>query len=97
VPFCATVDVAFKDAFYTDCATENISTHGIFVESILNRNQGDNCRIVLKLTGSSENLNLSMKGKVCRLTKDGIGLQFTGVDLDSYSYLRNIVYFNSND
>jgi hypothetical protein len=97
VPFRTAVDVAFKDAFYTDCATENISTHGVFIDNILNRNQGDGCRIVLKLTGSTENLTLSIKGKVCRLTKDGIGLQFEGVDLDSYSHLRNIIHFNSND
>lgn len=97
VPFCTTVDVTFNDASYTDYATGNLSTHGVFVDNIPNRTMGDGCRVVLNLTGSTENLTLTMKAEVVRLTKAGIGLHFTDIDLDSYSHLRKIIYYNSND
>ncbi len=97
VPFCATVDMTFEDISYADCATENLSTQGVFVDNIPGRALKDACDITLKLTGTSESLILSMKAEVVRLTKDGIGLHFTDIDLDSYSHLRRIIYYNSND
>lgn len=97
VPFRTTADVTFDDASYTDCATADLSTHGVFVDNISNRIVGDSCRIVLKLTGSTENLTLSMKGEVIRLTNAGVGLHFKEIDLDSYSHLRQIIIYNSDE
>jgi len=37
------------------------------------------------------------KGKIVRSTEDGIGVDFTEMDLDSYEHLRNLVLLNAND
>ena len=97
VPFCTTVDLSFGDASFADCATENLSTQGVFVDNIPHRSLGDGCHVTLKLTGSSANITLSIQAEVVRLTKDGVGLHFTDIDLDSYSHLRQIIYYNSEN
>jgi len=97
VDFHTIVDVSFADAAYVACPTENLSTKGVFVDNIPGRALGDACSIVLKLAGSSPELSLSMTGEVVRLVGDGIGIHFSEMDLDSFSHLRQIVYYNSDD
>lgn len=96
VHFCTTVDVTFSDTSYIDYATENLSTQGVFVDNIPNRTLGEPCHITLKLTGSAEELALSMQAEVIRLENNGIGLHFTDIDIDSFSHLRRIIYYNSD-
>ncbi len=97
VDFHTTVDVSFPDVAYTACPTENLSTKGVFVDNIPDRSLGDTCSIVLKLTGSATDLSLSMSGEVVRLVKEGVGIHFSEMDLDSFSHLRQIIYYNSDD
>ncbi len=97
VDFYTTVDVAFPEASYTACKTENLSTKGLFVKDILGRSLGDSCSLTLMLAGTASNLSLSIGGEVVRVTADGIGIHFKEMDIDSFSHLRKIVYYNCDD
>ena len=97
VLFHTTVDLRFVDASYLSCATDNLSTKGVFVENVPGRALGEECDIVLNLTGSAEDLSLAMHGEIVRRTENGIGIHFKAMDLDSFSHLRQIIYYNSPD
>lgn len=97
VPFHATVDLDFAGQKYNGCETENLSAKGVLVLNINGRSLGDICDIDLHLTGSTENISLSIQGEVVRVIDSGIGIHFTGIDLDSYTHLRNIIYYNADD
>ena len=97
VSFHATVDLDFTGQHYSGCETENLSTRGVLVLGITDREQGDTCEISLHLSGTSDDISLNMEGTVVRLEEDGIGIHFTEMDLDSYTHLRNIIYYNSDD
>jgi len=56
------------------------------------------CLAKLFLGDSRESpLCIMAKGKVVRSTEDGIGVEFTEIDLDSFEHLRNLVRMNADD
>ncbi len=97
VSFHATVDLDFAGHRYSDCETENLSTKGVLVLGITDRAEGDPCDIILHLTGTRDDISLTMQGEVVRLEEEGIGIRFVEIDLDSYTHLRNIIYYNADD
>jgi hypothetical protein len=97
VSFHATVDLDCDGQKYTGCETENLSTKGVLVLGISDRSEGDTCDMALHLSGTREDISLTMQGEVVRLEEDGVGIHFTEIDLDSYTHLRNIIYYNSDD
>ncbi len=97
VSFHATVDLDFAGQIYQGCETDNLSTKGVLVLGISDRALGDTCHLALHLAGTSEDLSLAMQGEVVRLEDKGIGIHFTEIDLDSYTHLRNIIYYNSDN
>ncbi len=97
VAFNATVDLDFTGRKYNGCETENLSTKGVLVLGITDRALGDTGAIALHLSGTSHDISLTMRGEVVRLEDKGIGIRFTEIDLDSYTHLRNIIYYNCAD
>ena len=97
VAFSTTATLHFEDAAYAECATENLSTKGVFIAGVTGRTIGDTCSIELHLSGASSDLVLRMQGRVVRTPPNGIAIQFEEVDLDSFYHLKNIVYYNSED
>ncbi|MDH3359328.1 MAG: PilZ domain-containing protein [Desulfobulbaceae bacterium] len=98
VPFHTTITVRFPDKTFNHCATQDLSLKGVFVEGITGpRKTGDLCELSLHLSGTSSDLSLHMSGEVVRVKKNGIGLHFNEIDLDSFFHLKNIIYFNTED
>lgn len=97
VLFQATVDLKFHNQTCEGCETQDLSIKGAFVVGIGGRKAGDQCDVLLRLTGSTSDLVLNMKGEVVRVESDGVALLFSEVDLDSYHHLRNIVYYNAEN
>ncbi len=97
VTFTATATLRFEDAEYPNCATENLSTKGVFITGITGRSKGEECGVELRLAGASSDLVLRMQGRVVRCQEEGIAIQFEEVDLDSFYHLKNIVYYNTKD
>jgi len=97
VPFQATADVRFSGRNYLRCETENLSIKGVSVLGITGHQVGEECELVLALSGTTSHLKLEMKGKVVRVEQDRIALHFHEIDLDSFYHLKNIIYYNSDD
>ncbi len=94
VPFTTTASLVFPDKSYATLQTRDLSMKGIFVPGVKGRKIGDKCDMVLHLAGASSDISLRMKGEVVRTEKDGIGLHFYEIDIDSFYHLRNILYYN---
>jgi hypothetical protein len=70
---------------------ENLSVKGMFVKTKQKINSGITLSIVLDLSGKSSKLILNFTGEVTRQDNDGIAVEFTEIDTDSFVHLRNVV------
>ena len=78
-------------------SSRDLSLKGIFISSKEKYASGTKCSIKVYLTGGIEKIELQMKGTVVRTSDNGIGIVFDSMDVDTYSHLKNIVYYNSRD
>jgi len=97
VSFQAIADVRFQGIDYTLCGTRNLSISSVYILGIDEQTAGARCEIDLHLTGATSDLILKMKGEVARCAEDGVILRFYETDLDSYHYLKNIIYYNAEN
>ena len=98
VAFRTTITVHFPDKTFDHCETQDLSLKGVFVKGVTGpRAEGDYCELSLHLSGATSDLSLHMSGEVVRVLDDGVGLHFSGIDLDSFFHLKNIIYFNTED
>ncbi len=75
----------------------NLSMKGMFVAT-KEKLPGDKpLEIEIILSGTSSKLAIEVKGKPIRQTDDGIAVEFTEMDLDSFMHLKNVVAYNSED
>ena len=56
--------------------------------------RGDECRVTLTL---SESVSLKIDGIIARIHGQEVGVDITSLDEESYTHLRNIVRFSSDD
>ena len=96
VSFEATIDLTCGKKIFSGCKTQNLSIKGVLVLNVTGLQEGDVCDLILHLAGGPD-INLSMKGVVQRVTERGIGVKFTETDLDSFSHLKKIIYYNSEN
>ena len=75
----------------------DLSLKGIFVNAGGQFVSGTKCLITVYLTGGIDRIELQMKGTVVRKSDNGMGIIFDSMDVDTYSHLKNIVYYNSSD
>lgn len=78
-------------------SSRDLSLKGIFISSEDTYASGTKCSIRVYLSGGIEKIELQMKGTVVRAGENGIGIAFDSMDVDTYSHLKNIVYYNSSD
>jgi len=78
--------------------TEDLSVRGLYVKCSEPLDPGVGCRVLVQLSGTKSRLELEMEGKVIRSSAgEGFAIEFTSVDLDCYTYLKNIVEYNRTD
>jgi len=77
--------------------TQDISMKGLFVNCEADWPIGTECEIRLLLEGLDPPVDLSVKGRVQRVTEDGMGLLFTEVGLEAYEHLHNLVMLNTHE
>ena len=97
VPFQVIINLDFPGQSHTECETADLSLKGVFVLGVTGHKTGENCLVSLRLTGSTSQLTLQMKGTVVRVEESGLALHFYEMDLDSFSHLKNILYYNSEN
>ena len=77
--------------------TQDISMKGLFVNCEADWPIGTECEIHLLLEGQDPPVDISVKGRVQRVTEDGMGLLFTEVGLEAYEHLHNLVLLNTHE
>ncbi|MDY0163384.1 PilZ domain-containing protein [Desulfobotulus sp.] len=77
--------------------TRDLSQKGVFVATDIPLTVGMECRVEVLLSGMTEPVCLSMKGKIARIVPEGVGVEFFEMDLDTFTHLRNVVLYNSQD
>ncbi|MFO7760784.1 MAG: PilZ domain-containing protein [Thermodesulfobacteriota bacterium] len=97
VEFHTTVTASFDNNLYEKYEIKDLSTGGVFIYDITGQKEGNSCDLTLRLTGTSEDIVVWVKGEVVRVTREGIGINFNEIDIDSLVHLRNIVYYNNPD
>ncbi|MFA7382700.1 MAG: PilZ domain-containing protein [Desulfurivibrionaceae bacterium] len=97
VPLQIIINLDFPNRSYKNCKTSDLSAKGVFVLDITGHQLGEHCLVSLHLEGSTSHLSLEMKGEVARIEEHGLALHFYEMDLDSFSHLKNILYYNAED
>lgn len=75
----------------------DVSMKGLFVKGKTDWVIGTECEIHLILEGQSPPVDIRVKGRVQRITEDGIAMLFTEVGLEAYEHLHNLVLLNTDD
>lgn len=75
----------------------DVSMKGLFVKGKTDWVIGTECEIHLILEGQSPPVDIRVKGRVQRITEDGIAMLFTEVGLEAYEHLHNLVLLNTDE
>ena len=77
--------------------SSDISMKGLFITTDEKISVGTPCNIEIVLSGTTSRLALTIKAVIARQDKDGLGITFDSMDVDSYFHLKNIVMYNASD
>ena len=77
--------------------TRDVSVRGAFVHCDSGWPMGTECEIHLILDGRNPPVDINVKGRVQRVTEEGVALVFTEVSLEAYEHLHNLVMLNTDD
>ena len=92
---CAKVKAKGEETVFT--GLHNVSMKGLFIKSKTDWSVGTECEIHLILDGQNPPSDIKVKGRVQRITEEGIALVFTEVSLEAYEHLHNLVLLNTDD
>lgn len=73
----------------------DVSLRGMFFFADEDLPEKTDCRIEIFLAGSS--LSICAGGRIARVFENGMGIEFTEVDIDSFERLRNMIRMNTGD
>ncbi len=76
---------------------QNISMNGMFLRTPEQLPSGTQADITISLNGIEPEITINVLGTVSRTVDDGIGFTFGTMDLASYTHLKNIVSYNTDD
>ncbi len=89
--------VQAKDREIVSTGAHDVSMKGLFVKGKADWSIGTECEIHLILEGQNPPVDIKVKGRVQRITGEGIALLFTEVSLEAYEHLHNLVLLNTDD
>lgn len=81
----------------TEGSSRDLSQKGIFIAGEKGVSIGEDCRVEVELSGMVDPVKLLMKGRIARVTNEGIGIEFIEMDLDTFTHLKNVVRYNCED
>jgi len=73
----------------------DLSVRGVLLLSRDRFPEKTECTVDLYLAGHC--LRISAKGRIVRTLEDGLAVEFTGIDLDSFEHLRNLVRIHAEN
>ncbi len=74
----------------------NLSLRGMLVTSAEPCPLGKPVAIRIQLTGATSEVSIRVTGIVVRQQEGEIAIEFTGMDLDSFILLKNVIVYNSD-
>lgn len=96
VSYHGSVNIQVGDESLDVEAIHDISLKGLFVETRERLVPDSECHIEIAL-GPGEGQVLKFDGRVRRVEEDGLGIEFTSTDSDSFGHLCKLVLYNSDD
>ncbi|MEJ5299472.1 MAG: PilZ domain-containing protein [Thermodesulforhabdaceae bacterium] len=93
VGFRTTAEIV-KGSISISGEVKDLSLKGAFVVSKEKLPVNQKVEISIYLSGAENPLKVTVMGKVVRTTPEGIGVDFEGMDLDSFNTLKEIVSYN---
>jgi len=76
---------------------QNLSLNGMFLATGEQLPVGATAKIDISLSGIDPEISVQVAAAVSRVTENGIAFTFDKTDLDSYTHLKNIVSYNTDD
>ena len=77
--------------------TRNLSLCGLFIEGAFDLPIGAPCHLELHETNKHVSLLFPFTGKVLRHETDGIGIEFTAMQEESFMFLQTMILYSSDD
>jgi len=97
VAFERSVKLFANDYASHQFSAKNLSLGGMFLEGRGALAVGQDCRIELHETGQRASLIYKICGKVVHAAKDGLGIEFVGMEDHSLMYLQTMVLYSAED
>lgn len=97
VPFRIEVTLKGDHATVVSADVRDVSLNGLYAAGAGRLPPGSRCEVLLVLGGPGSEVRLSLRGRVARVDRAGMGVEFLDMELDTYFHLRNLVRFNSDD
>ncbi len=76
---------------------ENLSLNGMLFRTTQNVDLENEVKIKLMMSGPSSKMSLDMNGIVRRKDEQGYGIEFTGMYLDVFFHLKNVIALGMGD
>jgi len=97
VPFRVEAEITVEEFSYNTEEIKNLSVGGCLLPVSAPLDVGAACHVKILLSGTSSELHIEVDAQVVRCGAGEVAVKFTGVDLDSFFHLQNIVRYNSPD
>lgn len=97
VPFRIEVTLRGDHLTVVSADVRDLSLNGLYAAAAARLPPGSDCEVLLSLGGPDSRVSLTMRGRVTRVDRGGLAVEFVGMRLDSFDHLRNLVRYNSAD
>jgi hypothetical protein len=75
----------------------SLSLRGCYAPTFLGLPEGEEHRLTLFTEDDAQSIRFTVKARVVRSDRDGMGIEFTEMPLESYDHLRKMVLLNASD
>ena len=96
VPIRRSAEVLTDDRVAASQPTRDLSANGIYIEGA-DLPLGLCCRVRLPMHATSGDTVIETSGRIVRSEPQGVAIAFSGMDIDSFQRLRNLVLYNAAD
>jgi hypothetical protein len=97
IPFKVRAQIIVADKPHLIDELKNLSIGGCFLPAKVSLRVGTPCRIVILVSENNGDVDVQIEGVVVRCEPQGVGIRFTGIDLDNLIHLKNIIRYNTTD
>jgi hypothetical protein len=97
VPYQIEVTLMGDHTTVVSADVRDVSLNGLYAACSSRLPPGSHCEVLLVLGGPGNEVRLSLRGRVARIDRAGVGVEFLDMAPDVYRHLRNLIQFNGND